>query len=77
MIGTVKQYNYEKLYGFIVDEDDKEYFFTNADFKNMPKKIKDRKVIFDIDENEHDKDNRPRAKNISTASKTLLRLLSC
>lgn len=52
MLGMISRYNYEKMYGFILGDDSQEYFFANADFKNHPKKIKGKRVRFNIEVSE-------------------------
>jgi cold shock CspA family protein len=66
MLGYIKKYNYEKLYGFILGDDGQEYFFAMDDFINNPKKIKSQKVRFDV---EKTSDSHPRAVNIHTFGK--------
>ena len=64
MLGTVKWFDEKKGYGFIIGEDEKDYFFhfssiiTEEGFKTAGD---GQKVTFDKDPAEKD---RPRAKNV-------------
>lgn len=75
MLGTITKYNYEKLYGFILGDDNQEYFFANADFKNNPKKFKGKRVKFVPDYN-NTEEQHPRATEISTLGKDTITLVA-
>lgn len=75
MLGTITKYNYEKLYGFILGDDNQEYFFANADFKNNPKKLKGRRVKF-VPDYSHTDEQHPRATEILTLGKDTITLVA-
>jgi len=63
MLGKVKWFDERKGYGFIIGEDDQDYFFhfsaiITDGYKTL---AENQKVSFDIDK---DDQNRPRAKNV-------------
>lgn len=40
MLGTITKYNYEKLYGFILGDDNQEYFLLTQTLKTILRSLK-------------------------------------